>query len=83
MTLDQAIRKIGKAMGDAKYNDAMGGAMLPHGELGVAQTLAILFGTSYESVKSSLYKVMDAEYKRRLDRAWCNAKKRNSKRNKK
>lgn len=68
MSLDKAIKKIGKAMGDAKYGDAMGGAMLPHGELGTAQTLSILFGANYESVRSQLYAIMDAEYKRIIDK---------------
>ncbi len=67
MLLDQAIKKIGKAMGEAKYDDAMGGAMLPSGNLDAADTLSIVFGVNSKSIEVRLREAMDIAYKRIID----------------
>lgn len=70
MTLDKAIRKVGKEMGSAKYGHAMMGSMLPCGEIGAAKTLAVLFDDSVGSIEGRLHKIMDVECNRHFNRGW-------------
>jgi hypothetical protein len=67
MNLNLAIKKVGKAMAKAKFNRFMGGAMLPHGDIGTAGTVSAIFGISYKEADTRLSGVMSAEYKKICD----------------
>jgi hypothetical protein len=67
-SLEEAIKKVGKAMGEAKYDDAMGGAMLPKGDINAIGAICVLFNVKYDEVKGWLYGVQDREYKRLLEK---------------
>jgi len=67
MNLDKAIIKVGKAMGGAKFDDAMGGAMLPDGNIDAAKAISLIYGVSYEEVRSKLNRLMNEEYKKKCE----------------
>lgn len=57
-----AIRTVGKAMGDQKFNNHMMGSMMPNGELDVATVIALLYKKSVASVRRKLAAVEKAEF---------------------
>ncbi len=38
------VQEVAKRVGESKYNDMMGGAMLPRGDVSAAEILDIVFG---------------------------------------
>jgi len=76
MNLNRAITKVGKAMAEAKFDDAMGGAMLPHGNLSAAGTISVIYGISYREAERRLARAMKPEYKKICDKHAANVRKR-------
>ena len=40
----EVIQEVAERVGESKYNDYMGGAMLPRGDISAAEILNIVFG---------------------------------------
>jgi len=68
VSLGRAIERVGKAMGTAKFDDAMGGAMLPSGDLSAAGAISVIFGISYEEARARLRPVEAAQYKKACEK---------------
>lgn len=60
-----AIRVVGRAMGDRKFGNHMMGSMMPSGELDVAEVIALLYKKPVASVRRSLAKAEKAEFERK------------------
>ncbi len=39
-----ALLAISKRLGESKFNELMGGAMMPHGNISTAEVLSIIYG---------------------------------------
>lgn len=73
MDFSQAINKVGKAMGETKYHSAMGGSMLPTGNLDAPAAIGLIYDVDAHTVAGYLHEVMDKEYKRISNKAWKKA----------
>lgn len=67
MDLNEAIKKVGKVMGETKFHRYMNGGMIPNGDIGTAETISTIFGVTYEEVNVRLNKAMNTEYKKILE----------------
>jgi hypothetical protein len=63
-----ALREVSKRLGRSKYNDYMGGAMMPVGDLTEAEVLSIVFGGKSDDWQKELDFHSEREFKRLLSR---------------
>ena len=63
LSFEQALRKIGKAKGESKFNDAMGGAILPSGYVGVSYALSLIYDRSLKVIRIEINRFCEIEFK--------------------
>ena len=79
MNFNQAIKKIGRAMGKAKYHDTMSGTLFPKGNLDAESAIAIIYDVDRSVVAGRLHMIVSAECQRQFDKMWKDAKKKKKK----
>jgi len=68
LTRKAALEKIGKVMGQNKFDDDMGGSMLPRGDIDVAHALKIIYGGNTDAIYKELQYHCEKEYKACFER---------------